>query len=138
MFYILYTQCHCFFREYIKQQCMMKMMYAPYNSKVSVYRCIFNDYICTISHMLYSSAPIYYNHYCIMRRSIHQLLLSMSPSYIDWNSRHPYFTIRTKTQSINVTQFFLLILTKLLILLRGDAYSDDMQKYRLSGVIQKF
>ena len=32
--------------------------------------------------------------------------------------------IRTKTQSVNVTQLFLLLLTKLLISLKGDAYSD--------------
>ena len=37
-------------------------------------------------------------------------------------------TIRTKTQSVNVTQLFLLLLTKQLISLKGDTYSDNTQK----------
>lgn len=51
--------------------------------------CIFNDYIYTMACGIQCSHT--YNHYFIMRRSIHQLLVPMSPSYINSNSRHPVY-----------------------------------------------
>lgn len=71
--------------------------------------CIFNDYVYTISSV-YPSALLYLyiiNHDFIMRRSIHQLfgIESMSPSYINWKSRHQYFTIQQQHCALSRTLF---------------------------------
>lgn len=84
----------------------MKMMYSPDISKVSVYLMImFIQYhvvqIFILPVLLYIISII-----LLCEEVFINYLVSMSPSYINWNSRHQYFTNSTTAPLCTVSYTF--------------------------------